>query len=397
MMNADEPNHALAQRIAYLLAGYIRDTLTEQEHAELDDWVNENIGNQRMFERYTDPKNIDEWLKWKEQLPAAETLDRLKGRLSFTVPQKKTGMRNIWPYIAAASVLLVLLIGFDWIRKSNTTANKNLVQATTKDLEPGGNHAILVLANGTSVLLDTIQTGDLAIQGNTRILKKDTGLISYQSMNPGVQPGKMEYNTLSAPMGGQYRVQLADGSRVLLNAGSSLKYPTVFTGKTRAVELTGEAWFEVAKDPMFPFEVKVNETIVQVLGTHFNVNAYANDPLLKITLEEGSVQVNRQLVLKPGQQAQVNAAGNVQAVAADLETELGWKNGLFVFKHARIETIMRQLARWYDCEVIYKDTISEQFNASITRNTPVSKLLHYLEGTGAVHFTIDNKKITVLK
>ncbi len=385
----------LAFRVAYLIAGFLQENLTETEHQELDDWIGESIDNQHLFEDMTDPKNLETWLKWRENTPSAPTLDRLKSRLEFTAPVKKSVLRSFWPYIAAASILLGAAITFEWIH--NKAKSENLVQTMTNDLSPGGNHATLTLSDGRTIALDSAGNGTLAQQGNVNIHKQDSGLISYQVINPSVSPGKEEYNTLTAPVGGQFRLILPDGSNVLLNAGSSLKYPTVFSGKKRLVTLTGEGYFEVARDPMFPFEVTAGSNTVQVLGTHFNINAYADEPAVRVTLEEGSVVVNQKTTLSPGQQAQISPSSIVKTIRADLETELAWKNGLFVFKQAPMEEVMRQVGRWYKCEVDFKSSIAEHFNFTVSRSVPVSKLLLFLEETGSVHFKVEDKKITVMQ
>ncbi len=385
----------LAFRVAYLIAGFLQENLTETEHQELDDWIGESMDNQRLFEDMTDPKNLETWLKWRENTPSVPTLDRLKSRLEFTPPAKKSVLRSFWPYVAAASILLGAAITFEWIQ--NKAKPENLVQTMPKDLLPGGNHAILTLSDGRTIALDSAGNGNLTQQGNVNIHKQDSGLISYQVINPSVSPGKEEYNTLTAPAGGQFRLILPDGSNVLLNAGSSLKYPTVFSGKKRLVILTGEGYFEVAKDPMFPFEVSAGTNTIQVLGTHFNINAYADEPAVRVTLEEGSVMVNQKTTLTPGWQAQISPSTEVKTIKADLETELAWKNDLFVFKQAPLDEVMRQVGRWYKCEVDFKTNITDHFNFSVSRSVPVSKLLHFLEETGSVHFSIEDKKITVMQ
>jgi len=384
----------LAFRVAYLIAGFLQENLTQAEHEELDDWIGANINNQRIFEEMTDPENLEKWMKWKEKLPAGETLDRLTKQLEFSDKPKKSIIRSLWPYIVAAVILAGIVVAIKWIPGNPIHENKD--QPMAKDLAPGTNRARLTLSNGTTILLDSAGNGDLAKQGNTSITKVDSGLISYQVTNPMTVPGNELYNTLAVPAGGQYKLVLPDGSKVWLNAGSSLKYPTVFSGKKRAVTLTGEGYFEVAKDPMFPFEVTAGTSSVAVLGTHFNINAYENEPVLKVTLEEGSVRVNNSATLHPGEQAQVNHGTEIKILSADVEKELAWKNGLFIFKQTQLDEVMRQIGRWYNCEVKFEANIGDHFNASVARDVPVSALLSFLEGTGHVHFRIEDKKITVM-
>ena len=382
----------LAFRVAYLIAGFLQDNLTEKEQLELDAWVEESMDNQRLFEEMIDPANLQAWAQWKEKLQPSLTLQRLEKRLEFTDAPKKTRIRTIWPYIAAAVLIAGILIAAEWLLPGKKTVEKPVV--TVNDLAPGRNQARLILADGAEIALDSVAAGKLAEEGAAVISKTDSGLIQYQSA--GTAPGKEQYNTLAVPAGGQYQLQLPDGSRVWLNAGSSLVYPTAFTGNKRVVSLTGEAYFEVAKNPLLPFEVTVGNTNVAVLGTHFNINGYGDEPVTRVTLAEGSVRVNNSQILKPGEQAVLDRNAAVKVIKADLEKELAWKNGLFVFKESGIEEMMRQLGRWYNCSIDYQGVVSSHFNAVISRDTPVSKLLHLLEGTGHVHFRVGDKKITVL-
>jgi len=206
-------------------------------------------------------------------------------------------------------------------------------------------------------------------------------------------------NTISTPRGGQYQLTLSDGSRVWLNAASSIKFPTAFTGADRKVEITGEAYFEVTHDPYKPFYVEANGAEIKVLGTHFDVNAYENEEATRVTLLQGSVRVNNDkgtTTIQPGEQAIV-ARSREPAVATvpDMDEVMSWKNGVFEFKDAPIEEIMKQVERWYDVTVHYEAKPSYHFNASIKRDVPLSKLFHLLELTDQVHFTIDKNTITV--
>jgi len=394
--HAVSPEERQAYRVAWLVAGYINQTLTDAENIELDDWVNESMDNLRLFEELTDPKNQAAWMKDKSRFDAAAGLRRVREKMGIVPPERKSALRSVWIYVAAASVLVLLVLGFLLLRDTRHIEPPPAMAVTNQtDLAPGRNLATLVLSDGKKIALDSIPAGTLLQQGLSQ-LKNDSGSLHYFA-DPRALVSHVDYNTLAVPAGGQYQLVLPDGTRVWLNAASSLRYPTAFSGAVRKVELAGEGYFEVAKDPMFPFEVVASGTTVRVLGTHFNINAYSNEPVLKITLAEGAVEVNQHTKLKPGEQALVHANGSVETVLADLETELAWKNGLFVFKHATMDQVMRQVARWYNCEINDGAAVTEHFNATVARNTPVSKLLHYLEGTGAVHFTIEHKKITVLK
>jgi hypothetical protein len=267
----------------------------------------------------------------------------------------------------------------------------------TKDIAPGSNKAILRLADGTEILLDSAHDGTLAQQGVVKIIKLNNGQLAY---NP--QKGKSEeilYNTITTPKGGQYQLVLADGTKVWLNAASSLRFPAAFAGKERIVELNGEGYFEVAKNASMPFHVRVHDMDVQVLGTHFNINAYTDETAMRTTLLEGSVQVSQgeqTQLLTPGQQAAASQNGQIQlADGVDVEEVMAWKNGMFQFQGADLETILRQAARWYDIDVEYKQRISDRFSGQISKNVNLSQLLKILELTGKVHFEIEGRKIIV--
>jgi len=390
------PGDEQAFRVAYLVAGFMRGTLTDAENIELDDWVTESMDNQRLFERLTDEKNIAEWLKEKQRFNTGAALENIKSKISFTPPKKKATIRSLWPYPAAACLVIGLILTFLLMPNKNPKT-PTMVQTKPADLAPGKDRATLTLSDGRRVVLDSLHNGVLAAQGNTNITKLDSGQLAYQLVHPTGLPQVEMYNTLTIPGGGQYKLVLPDGTKVWLNASSSLKYPAVFGGAKRRVELTGEGYFEVAKDPMYPFEVSANGATVQVLGTHFNINAYTDEPVLRVTLAEGSIKLNNSMLLQPGEEARVAKNGNILKGKADLETALAWKNGQFVFKETPLDVLMRQVGRWYNTGIAYETVNNEHFNASIPRDVPVSKLLHILEATGRVHFKIDNNQITVMK
>jgi len=265
------------------------------------------------------------------------------------------------------------------------------------DLAPGGNKAILTLANGAQVVLNNAKNGNLTTQAGARVVKHDS-LLSYKATNANVS--EVSYNTITTPMGGQYQLVLADGTKVWLNAASSLKFPTAFIGKDRTVELTGEAYFEVAKNKNKPFNVKTATQTIQVLGTHFNINAYSNEGTVKTTLLEGSVKLfsaNDAILISPGQQAILkNNQSYTINNKPDINEVIAWKNGLFQFDEADIQTIMRQVARWYDINVEFKGQIPNYtYHGKISRNSNASQVLKILELSG-INFTIEEgRKITV--
>lgn len=384
-----------AYRIAYLIAGYIRKTLTETEHDELDAWVEESDHNMLLFEELTDERNIEANLAWMQSLQTEKALEKTKAQLQFT-PAAKSRKRKLWPFIAAAAlVVTVVALYLIQPKKTGKAIEPNVVAAN--DAAPGGNKAALTLSNGTVVNLEDKSTGVIQNETGTKIEKKEDGLLMYEKLTDTKQAA---YNTVSIPRGGQYALTLSDGTKVWLNALSSLRFPEQFSDSLRVVELTGEAFFQVAKDKQHPFIIKMSDDEqVKVLGTQFNVNSYKDEETKKITLIEGSVQVNSKngrLLLVPGQQARINNGNILLEKHADIEAAAGWKDGSFVFRDADIYNIMRQAERWYDVNVIYRSTSSEHFNFSISRNEPLSKILHLMELTGKIHFKIENKSVYVL-
>ncbi len=382
--------------MAYLIAGYIKETLSSDEHAELDNWVCANLENQKIFEKLTDPENLDSWSKWKEQTPRGEVLDRLKNKIEFKPPKKKSRIHSFWPYAAAACILL--FAGFYFESKHPATRKMEAFkQLEASDIMPGSNRAVLILTNGDKIVLDSKKNGVVTSQDNVSIVKSDSGLVRYHVNSPADYASHEQFNTLIVPEGGQFRIQLPDGTLVWLNASSSLKYPTAFQGETRKVELVGEGYFEVAKDASHPFFVNSGNNQVRVLGTHFNVNAYPENHLTIVTLAEGSIRLNGKTTLKPGEAGIVGQTGNISVETADLEAALAWKDGQFIFNGTPIKSVMQQISNWYSAKIIYQDNIADHFNARIPRNVPVSKVLHLLEATGSVHFKVEDKTIMVMK
>jgi ferric-dicitrate binding protein FerR (iron transport regulator) len=277
------------------------------------------------------------------------------------------------------------------------------------DVLPGGNKAVLTLGNGATIILDSAHTGALAQQGNTQVVKLNNGQLLYNHTAKNgensltIDHSPLTYNTLSTPRGGQYQLVLPDGSTVWLNAASSIRFPTAFTGNERNVEITGEAYFEVKKNAAMPFTVKMNNgASVQVLGTHFNINAYDDEETIKTTLLEGSVKITKDAalaIIRPGEQATLShksqTSQNIPVQKVDVEEVMAWKNGAFQFGGATIETVMRQISRWYDVEVEYKGNISLHFAGTISRNVNISQVLEMLEKAGGIKTTIKGNKVIV--
>lgn len=313
-------------------------------------------------------------------------------------PSKKN--KKLWQ-VAAAIIILILGSSVYYILKKNTTyqtvQKEGIHKQLKDDVAPGYKGAILTLSNGQKITLDSVGNGMITAQGNTNIVKQN-GRIVYDVQN--IPKSQILYNTMTTPKGRQYALVLADGTKVWLNAASSITFPTAFTGNDRSIRITGEAYFEVAKNAALPFKVKVDKMEVKVLGTHFNIKAYDDESAIKTTLLEGSVHItkeNENVLLKPGQQAIWNhKEGSFKVVEANVGEAVAWKNGLFEFNKAGIESIMRQLSRWYNVEVVYQGDVSDKdFSGVISQNTSLSQVLKMLQLTREVHFKIEGDKVTV--
>jgi ferric-dicitrate binding protein FerR (iron transport regulator) len=371
---------------------YVAGTASNEEILFLELYYNHFEKDDALTERLT----IEE----KETLQR-ELQNRILDRIETEVPVVSIFKRT-WFRLAAAAVIILVATGSYLLlnRTNNEQSVAKNPQPVINDITPGGNKAILTLADNTQIILDSAANGTLTQQGNAKVSKLDNGQLTYNSLNE--KPTEIIYNTVTTPRGGQYQLTLSDGSKVWLNAASSLRFPASFVGKERKVELTGEAYFEVAKNASMPFKVDVaGKGEVEVLGTHFNINSYADEATINTTLLEGKVKVssvqNSQLLI-PGQQAQLNAKGQISLNRnPDIEEVIAWKNGKFQFgESADIATIMRQISRWYDVDVEYKGTITDHFGGTISRNVNVSKVFEMLEMTGSVKFQVEGKKVIVM-
>lgn len=308
-------------------------------------------------------------------------------------------------WMAAAAVFLFLMGGAAYfILQDRNTENTaiNPTKITTNDIAPGGNVATLTLADGSTISLDSANTGSLAQQGQSTIIKLDDGQLAYEQDARNSTSIAIQYNTVSTPRGGQYQLVLADGSKVWLNAESSIRFPASFAGKERNVEITGEAYFEVAHNASKPFIVQANSVDIKVLGTSFNVNAYEDESSMKTTLLEGSVEVSMgraSSILKPGEQAHVSSkSDNIQVVKnVNIEEIVAWKNGFFYFNEDNIEAVMKKIARWYDVDVEIRGLmLDRKFNGKLYRDVNISQIIKILE-EGGIKINIIGKKIIVTK
>lgn len=318
--------------------------------------------------------------------------------------QKRTVPIRRWTVAAA---ILIIFLGTGTYFLLSGRSQKELVKGKIpsslpqqNDIAPGGDKAILTLADGSKVILDTADNGAITKQGSVTVIKLN-GQLAYNK--EGISSTDVLYNTITTPRGGQYQLVLADGTKVWLNAASSLRFPTAFVGKERKVELTGEGYFEVTHDAAKPFIVTKGQTEVTVLGTHFNINAYEDEPSLKVTLAEGRVMVekgSRSQLLLPGQQAIVSDQNASIDINKDIDVDhaISWKNGLFDFDDDPLPVVMRQLARWYDADVSYSGAVPEgHYTGAIRRQANLSEVLKMLELAGGVHFSIQGRQIIVEK
>jgi transmembrane sensor len=313
-------------------------------------------------------------------------------------PDEKVRMFG-WLRYAAASVIFIAGLAVYFFGKetgkSNELATTEQYQIT--DIMPGGNRALLSLADGRHISLDSTVMGKFGKNGAAEFTGNDEDKLNVIMPNADVVSNP-QVNILTTPRGGQYHITLEDGSKVWLNASSSIRFPTVFSKLDRIVEISGEVYFEVMKDSKRPFKVRFGTSEVEVLGTSFNIMAYDEENITKTTLVEGSVTLrdgSKSKTLKPGEQGMVTAGGDIQKADVDLEREIAWKNGLFYFRDSGIEEVMRQTARWYNVEVIYKGKVPlRQFTGKVSRNVNISELLNMLRYAG-VNCEISGKKVVV--
>ncbi|WP_316810057.1 FecR family protein [Pedobacter heparinus] len=363
---------------------------------------------------------VESWyldLASKGNAPAPLSIELSKNEVwaSLTAGKPQRKLNTAWWWgIAAAITLLVGAAGF--FRSKEAGVNP-LSKRSSKhdDIAPGGNKAFLTLADGTKISLTDAGNGEIAKQQGLSIQKTADGQLVYAVDEKAAgKNGMAAFNAIETPKGGQYQINLPDGTRVWLNAASSLRYPTKFSGDTRKVTLNGEGYFEVAKikgntGKRMPFIVKTGNQEVEVLGTHFNINSYDEEDEVKTTLLEGSVRVsvvestNGNLkkgpskLLKPGEQSQLRSDA-IAVKTVDTETIMAWKNGDFVFKGDDLKSIMKKVSRWYDVEVIYKGNFDQlKFGGYISRSKNISSVLGIMESTGKVHFSVEGKKVIVLK
>ena len=326
-------------------------------------------------------------------------VDSIYDGIAAQLPSAKSNTIKLWPRIAIAAAVVAIMFSAGLIYFHQHSKNGQSI-ASVNDIAPGKQGATLTLANGRKILINDALAGALANQSGVKISKDADGSIVYEINEP--KPGQLEYNTLSTSRGEEMRLRLPDGSVVFLNAASSLKYPTNYTKMgERKVFLTGEGYFEIAKDKAHPFVVVSNKQQVEVLGTHFNVNGYLDEPVVTTTLVEGSVKVTSgavQKVIRPGEQV-LNVSGSLVVTKANLDNITDWKNGDFNLTDIDFRVAMRKVARWYNVEMIYDSTVPENIQADgwISRKQTLSAVLDMIQRLGIVHFRMEGKKVYVSK
>lgn len=385
------------ERLRYLLQQYFTDRISREELEELYTAIPgaSDVELQALLDEQFGGMDADESVKEVDW-------DRMFHRI--VTPPQKIRRRPFFNLRYAAAAMLLLALGAGtmyWCLERRAPAPVAAGNTTiTHDAAPGSNKAILTLGDGSEVALDS--TGHQVLQQGGAAVHQQGGSLAYKSEDAAAP---VTYNTLTTPRGGQFQVTLPDGSRVWLNAASSIKYPTAFTGDVREVVLKGEAYFEVVHNAKQPFRVQVNGLEIRDLGTRFNVMAYEDEAEVRTTLVDGAVQVNsahREARLKPGEEAvlAMGPQGNretIQVRPADLEMALAWKNGEFAFHHTSLHEIMRQVSRWYDVDVNYKDDLNIYLSGNISKNVNVSEVFKMLQLAGNVHFSVDQKTATVMK
>ncbi|QEC43230.1 FecR family protein [Pseudobacter ginsenosidimutans] len=402
-MNASIPD---SLRIAMLIEKQIRSELTNEEKEELDNWLNSHPHNQLLLDELT-VQNVLEGAASLCGFNEEEALGRFLEKHKPEEPEQPIpAIRRIgiikWT-AAAAVVILLAASGYLWFAGKPATPELVTKPKQSIDVEPGKKGAILILADGKQVVLDSLQNGLVATQSGMNVVLRNGELHYAQGNEPA---GEMVYNTISVPNGRVFHLQLPDGTKVWINSASSIRYPVAFTGNQRQVEITGEAYFDVVKNSRMPFRVRVNDKAeVEVLGTGFNINAYENEESISTTLIEGSVKITGRhigvsgeqfsRILTPGQQLQLTEKNGI-VLEPDIAKVIAWKNGLFNFEGMELKQVMKQIARWYDVEIVYKGKVPDvKFYGKISRDISLAGLIKGFDGSG-VHMSIEQEKQLVV-
>jgi len=391
-------------RLEYLFNCYLHQNCSENEEAELMNLL-ADVENKIQFQKLIDEviEKTGTEVQMTDHVAASILKNIMDSNVENEIAVKSKNVFAInWFKVAAAACVIFFISSFFYWGFHHPTNDKLIATAKVPHskqavIKPGGNHAVLTMADGSTIVLDTAQNGNIV--GGYSQIKKQGALLVYDGSKASKQGSLVTYNTLSTPRGGQYQLVLPDGSKVWLNASSSIHFPTTFVGNERNVELTGEAYFEITKNKEKPFHVNVNGMQVEVLGTHFDINAYSDEDAIKTTLLEGSVKIKsgwRSTLLEPGQQGLLEKNdNNVKIKKVDVNEVMAWKNGLFQFEGTDIKTIMREISRWYDVEIEYAGKVPERrFEGKISRDAQLSDVLKILQLSN-VKFSVQGKKIIV--
>ncbi|WP_142686458.1 FecR family protein [Chitinophaga polysaccharea] len=372
------------QHLKDLIQRYLKGNASPEEAAALHEWYNSFDDSEVLL-----PLELGEDRNMLEQ--------RLLNRLKPVMQPLESKRFPFWRYAAAAALLaLVAITGTMVWQHRHLSPQKNITAYNTSvtDKPPANKKAMLTLADGSTIALDDAANGALGKQGGASVIKKEKGQLAYQA---GDANSAVVYNTLTVPRGGRYQLVLPDGTKVWLNSATSLRYPTAFRGGERKVTLQGQAYFEIAANATQPFKVQAGEMEVAVLGTRFDMMAYADEPTINATLVDGKIKVQDK-ILQPGQQAVLALSGHRLTIReADVDKITAWKNGLFVFNNMDLPTILREIARWYDVEIVYQSAPGKElYGGGISRNLNLSAVLRVLEENGTNHFKTDGNKVVVL-
>lgn len=398
--------NSLSPRATYLFKKYYNKTASSEEINELYDLLKNTSDDDLLL------LMREEWENFQSEQPLFDDVKSysilnniLPDQDNAEVEEVESSFRRLKFYSrmkVAAAIVMALSFGAYFLTRPVTLEETQFVtEPLFKDVPPGGNKAVLTLTSGKSIVLDSLKNGLILKTGSFEINKVEDGQLVYSTINKTpIGHYSADLNMISTPVGGEYRVVLPDGSKVWLNSASSIKFPAVFKGNYREIELKGEAYFEIAKNVLMPFRVKSNQAVVEVLGTHFNVRAYGDEKAMKTTLVEGSVKIrsqNASSLLKPGEQAVLEGDQLTLLKDVDVEAQIAWKNGLFQFKDAGLAEVMKQAALWYDLDVSYEGNIPVRyFTGKISRKVNASEFLNMLRYTG-VEFRAQGRNITVKK
>ena len=396
----------MLNRISELMLKFHRGSLSPEEKDALDQWQAISPRNQQLFRELTEENLLRPQLEEMESFAETPVWEKIETRMPDVFAAPAISLHRRWPRITVAAGIIALAgIGVWWLLQPRQR-QAIVTQLKTDIPAPTGSRTILTLGNGREIALDSVVAGTLTREGGAMVAKRDSAGLSYKAVadkaiaeTNGIVP--VLYNTLTTARGGQAHVLLSDGSRVWLNTASSLKFPTIFTGQERTVDLNGEAYFEIAPHPNRPFIVHVNESRIEVLGTHFNIMAYTDEENQQTTLLEGAVRVSSgsaSRILHPGQQAILDNGKSTLSINKDVDVEevLAWKNGFFEFKSLDIQAVLRQVSRWYNVNVVFTGAPpSGHFSGIVSRTSNVSDVLGIFK-EAKIRYTLSGNQITIL-